>query len=98
MIGVTILTFAWVMLVMAFYASREESYHRDVVIANPYEPPQPERQGGFLAGRFPDNSEAREEPRRDWSFVATGRWWLHVVVLTIVLLACDRVVGLLWHS
>jgi hypothetical protein len=93
MIGVTILTFAWVMLVMAFYASKEESYHKGVVMAHAYEPPQPERQGSFLAGRFPDKSEVRIEPRRDWSFVATGRWWLHVAAVTIVLVGCERIFG-----
>jgi hypothetical protein len=98
MIGVAIVTFAWVMMVMAFYASREEGYRKGVVIADPHEPPHPEGQGSFLAGWFPGNSQTRLEPQRDWTFLARGRWWLRVAALTIVLLAFDRVLDVLWHS
>jgi hypothetical protein len=98
MIGVAILTFAWVAVVMGLYASGEEGYRKRIAIADPQEPAKPERQGGFLAGWFPASSQFRIEPRRDWTFLTTGRWWLRVAALTIVLLACDRVFDLVWHS
>jgi hypothetical protein len=97
MIGLTILTFAWVILVMAFYASKEASYHLHSIATADMPAQQSERQRtSFLSGWFPNTSQSRREPARNWDFFATGRWWLHVAVLTIVLVALDRIMASIW--
>jgi hypothetical protein len=78
MIVFTLFAFALVVLVMAFYASTEESYHRGLVVPDSYEPPQ--------------------ERERDWSFLTTWRWWLHVAITGVVLFAWDRIFNWLWPA